>query len=402
MVMGDSSVEAVVALSEMGRYVSVVVSSINTPVSDASNEEEDDGNGAPLYQSIYETALRNQIPRPVIESLIRIYSYDVDFQQKAQPGDSIDVLYATDDETSGSDTKNEVMFAELTVGGEVKKYFRFQTTDDGIVDFYDETGKSAKKFLVRKPVAAGTMRSGSGPITAAGCSDAYRRRLAAPLGTAIYASGNGIVDKVGWESGYGKYVRIRHANGYETAYGHMTAFARLTQPGARVRQGQVIGYVGSTGLSTGPHVHYEVMVNGRFVDPLRVRLPRGRVLEGQLMASFDKERDRLAGIIARSPRVAQPKRCGEKRRPLFCDDGVTQRERLRDAMQVLDTGPGPFDVDRAVAEHTPRDRLGHIHRFDLVHVHFRALPPDETFLVNDALICHRKLGDPADEPGSQE
>jgi len=309
MVMGDSSVDAVVALSELGKYVSVDVSSINTPVSDASNEEEDDGKGAPLYQSIYETALRNQIPRPVIESLIRIYSYDVDFQQKAQPGDSIDVLYATDDETPGSDAKNDVMFAELTVGGEIKKYFRFQTTDDGIVDFYDETGKSAKKFLVRKPVADGTMRSGFGarnhPLLG------YFKMhtgvdWAAPLGTAIYASGNGIVDKVGWESGYGKYVRIRHANGYETAYGHMTAFARLTQPGARVRQGQVIGYVGSTGLSTGPHVHYEVMVNGRFVDPLRVRLPRGRVLEGNLMASFDKERDRLTGIIARSiPRVAQ-------------------------------------------------------------------------------------------------
>ena len=129
---------------------------------------------------------------------------------------------------------------------------------------------------------------------------------AAPLGTAIYASGNGTVEKVGWESGYGKYVRIRHANGYETAYGHMTAFARSTQPGARVRQGQVIGYVGSTGLSTGPHVHYEILVNGRFVDPLRVKLPRGRVLDGPMLTGFERERDRYDGILARSaPRVAQ-------------------------------------------------------------------------------------------------
>jgi murein DD-endopeptidase MepM/ murein hydrolase activator NlpD len=310
MVMGENSVEAVVALSEVGRYVWVDVSSINTPVADTkSNAEADDGTGAPLYQSIYETALRNQIPRPVIESLIRIYSYDIDFQQKAQPGDSVDVLYVTDEDSAGSDAKHDVMFAELTIGGEVKKYYRFQTADDGIVDFYDETGKSAKKFLVRKPIAVGTMRSGFGarnhPLLG------YFKMhtgvdWAAPLGTAIYASGNGIIDKVGWESGYGKYVRIRHANGYETAYGHMTAFARSTQPGARVRQGQVIGYVGSTGLSTGPHVHYEVMVNGRFVDPLRVRLPRGRVLEGNMLASFDKERERLAGIMARSnPRLAQ-------------------------------------------------------------------------------------------------
>src|SRR5256885_14522401 len=100
-------------------------------------------------------------------------------------------------------------------------------------------------------------------------------------------------------------LRIRHANGYETAYGHMTAFSRSTQPGARVRQGQVIGYVGSTGLSTGPHVHYEILVNGRFVDPLRVKLPRGRVLDGPVLANFDKDRERVDSIITRSsPRVA--------------------------------------------------------------------------------------------------
>ena len=302
IVMGDSAIEAVVALSDMGKYVSVDVASMNTLVSEASDDEEDDGKGMRLYQSIYETALRNNIPKPVIEALIRIYSYDVDFQHKAQPGDSFDVLYAQDDE-------NDVMFAALTTGGELKKYYRFQTTDDGIVDYYDETGKSAKKFLVRKPVAAGIMRSGFGarnhPLLGY-----YKMHTgvdwAAPLGTAIYASGNGTIDKVGWESGYGKYVRIKHSNGYETAYGHMTAFSRSTQPGARVRQGQVIGYVGSTGLSTGPHVHYEILVNGRFVDPLRVKLPRGRVLEGPLMAGFDKSRERVDSIITRSsPRVAQ-------------------------------------------------------------------------------------------------
>jgi murein DD-endopeptidase MepM/ murein hydrolase activator NlpD len=302
IVMGDSAIEAVVALSDMGKYVSVDVASMNTLVSEASDDDEDDGKGMRLYQSIYETALRNNIPKPVIEALIRIYSYDVDFQHKAQPGDSFDVLYAQDDE-------NDVMFAALTTGGELKKYYRFQTTDDGIVDYYDETGKSAKKFLVRKPVATGIMRSGFGarnhPLLGY-----YKMHTgvdwAAPLGTAIYASGNGTIDKVGWESGYGKYVRIKHSNGYETAYGHMTAFSRSTQPGARVRQGQVIGYVGSTGLSTGPHVHYEILVNGRFVDPLRVKLPRGRVLEGPLMAGFDKSRERVDSIIVRSsPRVAQ-------------------------------------------------------------------------------------------------
>ncbi len=303
IVTGDSAIEAVVALSDMGRYVAVDVASMNTEVAESGDDDEDDGKGVRLYQSIYETALRQQIPRPVIESLIRIYSYDVDYQHKVQPGDSFDVLYAGEDDNSGPDAKSDVMFAALTIGGETKKFYRFQTPDDGGVDYYDETGKSAKKFLIRKPVPVGIMRSGFGsrnhPLLG------YTKMhtgvdWAAPLGTPIYASGNGVVEKVGWESGYGKYVRIRHANGYETAYGHMTAFARSTQAGTRVRQGQVIGYVGSTGLSTGPHVHYEILVNGRFVDPLRLKLPRGRVLDGPVLEGFDRERDRLDGMLARS------------------------------------------------------------------------------------------------------
>jgi murein DD-endopeptidase MepM/ murein hydrolase activator NlpD len=309
MVMGDSTIEAVVALSDRGRYVAVDVASMNTAVSESREEEEDDGKGMRLYQSIYETALRHQIPRPLIETLIRIYSYDVDYHQKVQPGDSFDVLYSGDEDPSGGDAKSDVLFATLTIGGETKMFYRFQTSDDSIIDYYDETGKSAKKFLVRKPLATGIMRSGFGarnhPLLGY-----YKQHTgvdwAAPLGTAIYASGNGTVEKVGWESGYGKYVRIRHSNGYETAYGHMTAFARSTQAGARVRQGQIIGYVGSTGLSTGPHLHYEMLVNGRFVDPLRVKLPRGRVLEGPMLAVFEKEREYIDSILARgAPRVAQ-------------------------------------------------------------------------------------------------
>jgi murein DD-endopeptidase MepM/ murein hydrolase activator NlpD len=129
---------------------------------------------------------------------------------------------------------------------------------------------------------------------------------AAPMGTPIYASGNGTIEKAGWESGYGKYIRIKHANGYETAYGHMTAFAKGMGPGTRVRQGQLIGFVGSTGLSTGAHVHYEILVNGRFVDPMRIKLPRGRALDGSMLAAFEKERDRLDGMMAQPPaRVAQ-------------------------------------------------------------------------------------------------
>ena len=299
IVANDTTIEAVSALSDIGKYVAVDVQSMNTVAevtTDKDDDDDDDGSGVRLYQSIYETALRNKVPASVIEDMIRIYSYDVDFQRKVQPGDSFDVFYAGEDEGATITEKTEVLFASLTVGGETKKYYRFQTPDDSVVDYYDETGKSAKKFLVRKPVNNAIMRSGFGgrrhPILG------YVKMhtgvdWATSYGTPIFASGNGVVEKVGPEGGYGKYVRLKHNNGYETAYGHMSAFAKGMEIGKRVRQGQVIGFVGSTGQSTGPHVHYEILVNGRFVDPLRVKLPRGRSLEGSVMAGFEKERDRL-------------------------------------------------------------------------------------------------------------
>ena len=304
IVANDSSVEAVAALSDLGKYVAVDVQSMNTTTETAESsddDDDDDGSGVRLYQSIYETALRNKVPPSVIEDMVRIYSYDVDFQRKVQPGDSFDVFFAGEDEGATITEKTEVLYASLTVGGETKKYYRFQTPDDSVVDYYDETGKSAKKFLVRKPVNNAIMRSPFG----------YRRHpilgyvkmhtgvdWATAYGTPIFASGNGVVETAGWEGGYGNYVKLKHNNGYETAYGHMSAFAKGLEPGKRVRQGQVIGFVGSTGQSTGAHVHYEILVNGRFVDPMRIKLPRGRSLDGPLMASFEKERDRLDAMMS--------------------------------------------------------------------------------------------------------
>ena len=303
IVANDSAVEAVAALSDLGKYVAVDVQSMNTTTetAEASDDDDDDGTGVRLYQSIYETALRNKVPAAVIEDMVRIYSYDVDFQRKVQPGDSFDVFFAGEDEGATITEKTEVLFASLTVGGETKKYYRFQTPDDSVVDYYDETGKSAKKFLVRKPVNNAIMRSGFGsrrhPILG------YVKMhtgvdWATPYGTPIFASGNGVVETAGWEGGYGKYVKLKHNNGYETAYGHMSAFAKGLEPGKRVRQGQVIGFVGSTGQSTGAHVHYEILVNGRFVDPMRIKLPRGRSLDGPLMTGFEKERDRLDAMMS--------------------------------------------------------------------------------------------------------
>ena len=308
IISGDSGVEAAVALSDTGKYVTVDIRNVDTDLTEAGEDEnnEDDGSGVRLYQSIYETALRNNVPTSVIEEMVRIYSYDVDFQRKVQQGDSLDVLYADDENGDG---RNGVRYVSLTVGGETKRYYHYQTADDGTYDYYDETGKSAKKFLVRKPVPMGIMRSGFGernhPLLH------YMKvhtgvDWAAPFGTPIFAAGNGAVEEIGVKGGYGKYIRLRHANGYETAYGHMTAFARGLNVGSRVRQGQVIGFVGSTGLSTGSHVHFEILVNDRFVDPMRIKLPRGRVLDGISLALFEKNREQLDSLMAHVPgRVAQ-------------------------------------------------------------------------------------------------
>jgi murein DD-endopeptidase MepM/ murein hydrolase activator NlpD len=305
IVANENVVEAVAALADTGKYVAVDAQSAETQM--VESEEDDGTTRVRLYQSVFETALRQNVPRPIIEDLIRIYSYDVDFQRPVQPGDSFEVLYAGDDETA--DARSDVLFAALTVGGETKKLYRFQTPDDSVVDYYDETGRSAKKFLVRKPISTGLLRSGYGwrrhPIL--GYSKMHTGiDWATSLGTPVYASGNGIVEKAGWEGGYGKYIRVQHTNGYETAYGHLSAIARNIHPGTRVRQGQVIGFVGSTGLSTGPHLHYEVLVNRRFVDPMRIKLPRGRVLEGAVLANFERERGDVDALLNRgTPQIAQ-------------------------------------------------------------------------------------------------
>jgi len=311
VVEGGSTVEAAAALSDMGTYVPVDIRNIDSDATAAQSQDKQEAapeSGVSLYQSLYETALRNGVPQAVIDDLVRIYAYDVDFQRKVQPGDSFDVLYAEDTNADGT---HEVRYASLTAAGETKKYYHFRTLDDGQYDYYDDTGKSAKKFLVRKPVAVGLETSPFGwrthPLLHI---KEFHTGVdwGAPMGTPIFAAGNGTIEEIGPRGGYGKYVRIRHPDGYETAYGHMAAFARGLDVGSHVRQGQVIGFVGSTGLSTGSHVHFEIWVNARVVDPMRIKLPRGRVLDGSTLAEFEKDRHQLDALMSNSradARVAQ-------------------------------------------------------------------------------------------------
>jgi murein DD-endopeptidase MepM/ murein hydrolase activator NlpD len=301
-VYNDETLETTVALTDRGDYVRVEDS--ETEAKNTTDSDDNDDSGMQLYNSFYETGLKQNIPRPIIDELVRIFANDVDFQGPVSGGDSFEALY---DNGEDGEQRNELLYAAIIAHNETFHYYRFQTADDGLVDFYDENGRSSRKFLIRTPIIGARMTSPFGmrfhPILG------YTRPhtgvdWAAPIGTPIFAAGNGTIASAGWDSGYGRRIEIQHANGYETTYNHMSGFARGIKPGLRVKQGQVIGYLGQTGLATGPHLHYEVLVNGRFVDPMRVKLARTREFDGRMLADFKRERDRIDALVERAPNGA--------------------------------------------------------------------------------------------------
>jgi len=310
-VYNEEDLESMVAATDSGSFAQVVTgqkTASKAPpkqrlsgVEDGDSDDSEDSGGMRLYDSLYETALKQDVPRPIIGELVRVFANDIDLQRSVAGGDSLNVFYDESDEGGGRDA---LLYASLTTRGETYRYYRFQTPDDGLVDYYDDNGRSSRKFLVRKPIATGETRSGFG----------YRRHpilgyykmhtgvdWAAPIGTPIFSAGNGVVIMAEWHGGYGRRVEIQHANGYITTYNHMSGFARGIAEGVRVKQGQTVGFLGSTGLSTGPHLHYEVMVNGHFVDPMRVKLARTREFDGKLLADFKRERDRIDQLMAKAP-----------------------------------------------------------------------------------------------------
>ncbi|WP_208990999.1 M23 family metallopeptidase [Pseudovibrio sp. Tun.PSC04-5.I4] len=264
----------------------------------ASQKQNSSGPRANYYNSIYQTGLENEVPQSLIKELVRIYSYSVDFNAPVKAGDEMSVFYGLEaDQNNGA---SEILYTSIVVNGRTYRFYRFRTPDDGVVDYYDENGQSAKQFLLRKPIASGRFTSGFGmrrhPIL-------KTRRLhtgtdwAAPRGTPILAAGDGVIQKAAWSGGYGKRVEIKHSNGYVTTYNHMTRFAKGIKKDGKIRQGSVIGYVGTTGLSTGNHLHYEVKVNGRFVNSLKIKVPQGRILEAKALTTFKSERDRINALM---------------------------------------------------------------------------------------------------------
>ncbi|MDD7909290.1 M23 family metallopeptidase [Pseudovibrio exalbescens] len=291
-----------IARNDQGQFIEAAAPSSGLQATAFNNLNFDSSGSNPTatyYDSIYQTSLENEIPKSLIKELLRIYSHDVDFNSTIRPGDAISVFYGLPEEDSKS--ASEILFTSLQANGRVHRFYRFRNPLDGEVDYYDENGQSAQQFLLRKPIAGGRFTSGFGmrrhPIH-------KTRRMhtgvdwAAPRGTPILASGEGLIIRAAWTGGYGRHVQIQHANGYVSTYSHMSRFADGTKQGARVHQGQVIGYVGSSGLSSGNHLHYEVKVNDRFVNPLKIKLPKGRNLEGDVLIAFKRERDRIDALVS--------------------------------------------------------------------------------------------------------
>ncbi len=264
-----------------------------------------------INSSLFLDADQAGIPAPIIIEMIRMFSYSIDFQREIHPGDTFEVFFDRKYDEDGVPVKEgQIAYANLTVDGKAHRLWRFKTAD-GNWDYYDENGNSMKKFLMKTPVDGARISSGFGmrkhPIL--GFTKFHEGvDFAAPKGTPIYAAGDGVVKISGWVNGYGNFVELGHANKYETAYGHMSAFAKGIHVGVRVHQGQVIGYVGSTGRSTGPHLHYEIHIAGKKVNPLGVKMATGEKLGGKQLTAFKATRATVGSQMAETPlmtRVAQ-------------------------------------------------------------------------------------------------
>lgn len=298
-----------VALNDSGRFVPSEEPEVTPAIANALDNNDapsvvDAGDLPSIYDAVYRSALSYGMTEAMVRRLIRILAPDVDFQAQTSPTDQLEVLFSLPEkaDAKAADTasaNSEILYVAATFGGQTRHFYRFRA-EDGSLDYYNEDGKSARQFIIRNPVPGARFSRGFGmmrhPIL--GVMKMHTGDdWAIPRGTPIMAAGSGVVERAGWGSGYGNMTIIRHANGYETVYAHQSAFAKGIVPGVHVRQGQVIGYVGSTGQSTGPHVHFEIRINGQPVDPLRVRLPHSHTLTGDELVAFERERKRIDAVI---------------------------------------------------------------------------------------------------------
>ena len=256
--------------------------------------------------SLYGTAKDNKVPDYIIAEFTRIFAYDVDFQRQVKASDTFDVFYGNP--LTGSSSKRKVLhYAQLTLDGKTKTFYRY-TTKDGQTDYYDDKGRSAQKSLLKTPVSGARLTSGFGmrrhPLL--GYSKMHAGvDFGVPQGTPIRAAGSGVVKIAGRHGAFGIAVEIKHNDRYETLYAHMSKLAAGIRRGTKVNQGQIIGYVGSTGRSTGPHLHYEVHVDDRPVNPTRIKAAGGKQLAGKELMKFNQMKQRVVAMMQQAPSALQ-------------------------------------------------------------------------------------------------
>lgn len=256
---------------------------------------------AEVNSSLYNAARGANLPMEALMQIIRAYSYDVDFQRDIRPGDSMEILYEEKiDEDGRKVATGDVLFAALHTNGRSLRIYRHDTGRGGS-GFYNAGGESVRKALMVTPVESGRVSSGYGmrkhPIS--GYNKMHEGLdFAAPRGTAVMAAGDGVVEYAGRRGSYGHYVRIRHPNNYKTAYAHLSGYGKNIKSGTRVEQGQTIGYVGSTGRSTGPHLHYEVLHAGNSINPTKMKAEPGKSLEGKELERFMAAKAELEELYA--------------------------------------------------------------------------------------------------------
>ena len=253
--------------------------------------------------SIYHAALNAGVEEAAFNEYVRVMGFSVDFQREVKHGDKFEMMYTIDRDALSGDVLNvELKYAGLSLSGDQLSFFRYDITKNA-VGWYDEDGNSAARTLIRTPISGARLSSSFGtrkhPVN--GFTAMHKGvDFAAPKGTPIIAAGSGMVREAGWKGSYGRYIRIKHNATYDTAYAHMTRIAPQISAGSRVKQGEIIGYVGSTGRSTGAHLHYEILVNNRQVNPMTVRLPTGKQIEPAHLTDFKKQVQMVeAEVLAR-------------------------------------------------------------------------------------------------------
>jgi murein DD-endopeptidase MepM/ murein hydrolase activator NlpD len=256
--------------------------------------------------SLYQSAAAAGAPPVVTAEAIKLFAHRLDFSRDIHAGDRFRLVYGRRITASGRLVQvGDLYYAEILAKGHLARFYRYQAASDAKADYVDEDGKDVNGLLLRTPVYGARITSGFGmrrhPILG------YTRMhqgidFGVPTGTPVLAAGDGVVEQARWAGGYGRWIKLRHAGGWETAYGHLSRWA--AKPGQRVRQGQVIAYSGSTGESTGPHVHFEVIENGVKVNPKSAKAPSGGLLEGEALAAFRLQKTRMDALLAQAGPVA--------------------------------------------------------------------------------------------------